>query len=109
MRRKVSKNGLGFIDDKGYVKVGLRTGQIGVHRAVYFSFHPEEYSNESLYTIDHINGIKTDNSLENLRALSRLENIRYSDENQTEIKGIVAQLLTKYGYEELKIKLESLL
>ena len=109
VRRKVSKNGLGFIDDKGYVKVGLRTGQIGVHRAVYFSFHPEEYSNESLYTIDHINGIKTDNSLENLRALSRLENIRYSDENQTEIKGIVAQLLTKYGYEELKIKLESLL
>ena len=62
-----------------------------------------------MYTIDHINGIKSDNSIDNLRALSRLENIRYSDENQTEIKGIVAQLLAKYGYEELKSKLESLL
>ena len=76
---------------------------------MYFSFHPEEYPNESIYTIDHINGIKSDNSIDNLRALSRLENIRYSDENQTEIKGIVAQLLAKYGYEELKLKLESLL
>ena len=109
IRRKVSKNGLGYINKDGYVKVALRAGQIGVHRAVYFSFHPEEYPNESMYTIDHINGIKSDNSIDNLRALSRLENIRYSDENQTEIKGIVAQLLAKYGYEELKLKLESLL
>lgn len=109
IRRKVSKNNLGYVDDKGYIKVALRAGQIGVHRAVYFSFHPEEYPNESMYTIDHINGIKSDNSINNLRALSRLENIRYSDENQTEIKGIVAQLLAKYGYEELKSKLESLL
>lgn len=109
IRRKVSKNGLGYINKDGYVKVALRAGQIGVHRAVYFSFHPEEYPNESMYTIDHINGIKSDNSIDNLRALSRLENIRYSDENQTEIKGMVAQLLAKYGYEELKSKLESLL
>lgn len=109
VRRKVSKNGLGFMDDKGYVRVALRTGQIGVHRAVYFSFHPDEYPNEALYTIDHINGIKTDNSIDNLRALSRLENVRYSVQNQTEIKGIVAQLLAKYGYEELKSKLNSLL
>ena len=80
-----------------------------MHRAVYFSFHPEEYPNEALYTIDHINGIKSDNSIDNLRALSRLENIKHSDQNQTEIKGLVAQLLAKYGYDGLKSKLESLL
>ena len=45
----------------------------------------------------------------NLRALSRLENIKESDRNQTEIKGIVAQLLNKYGYEELKLKLKEML
>jgi hypothetical protein len=80
-----------------------------VHRAVYFSFHPEDFTNEEVITIDHINGIKTDNSLSNLRPLSRLENIHCSDENQTEIKGLIAQLLSKYGYEELTEKLRQLL
>lgn len=109
IRRKVSKNNLGYVDEKGYAKVALRAGQIGVHRAVYFSFHPEDFENEEVITIDHINGIKSDNSLSNLRPLSRLENIRSSDENQTEIKGIIAKLLSKYGYEELISKLQRLL
>lgn len=109
IRRKVSKNNLGYVDEKGYVKVALRAGQIGVHRAVYFSFHPEDFENEEVITIDHINGIKSDNFLNNLRPLSRLENIRSSDENQTEIKGIIAKLLSKYGYEELISKLQQLL
>ena len=109
IRRKVSKNNLGYVDEKGYIKVALRAGQIGVHRAVYFSFHPEDFENEEVITIDHINGIKSNNSLSNLRPLSRLENIRSSDENQTEIKGITAKLLSKYGYEELISKLQQLL
>lgn len=109
IRRKVSKNNLGYVDEKGYIKVALRAGQIGVHRAVYFSFHPEDFENEEVITIDHINGIKSNNSLSNLRPLSRLENIRSSDENQTEIKGIIAKLLSKYGYEELISKLQQLL
>ena len=109
IRRKVSKNNLGYTSENGYIKVALRAGQIGVHRAVYFSFHPEDFANEEVITIDHINGIKSDNSLNNLRPLSRLENIRCSDENQTEIKGLVAQLLNKYGYEELVKKLHQLL
>ena len=109
IRRKVSRNNLGYVDEKGYTKVALHTGQIGVHRAVYFSFHPEDFENEEVITIDHINGIKSDNSLSNLRPLSRLENIRSSDENQTEIKGIIAKLLSKYGYEELISKLQQLL
>ena len=109
IRRKVSKNNLGYVDEKGYIKVALRAGQIGVHRAVYFSFHPEDFENEEVITIDHINGIKSNNSLSNLRPLSRLENIHSSDENQTEIKGIIAKLLSKYGYEELISKLQQLL
>lgn len=109
IRRKVSKNNLGYVDEKGYIKIALRAGQIGVHRAVYFSFHPEDFENEEVITIDHINGIKSNNSLSNLRPLSRLENIRSSDENQTEIKGIIAKLLSKYGYEELISKLQQLL
>lgn len=109
IRRKVSKNNLGYVDEKGYTKVALRVGQIGVHRAVYFSFHPEDFENEEIITIDHINGIKSDNSLRNLQPLSRLENIRSSDENQTEIKGVIAKLLSKYGYEELISKLQQLL
>ena len=109
IRRKVNKKELGYKGEKGYIRDALPVGQMGVHRAVYFSFHPELFPNESLYTIDHINGIKTDNSINNLRALSRLENIKESVQNQKEIKGIIAQLLTKYGYEELKLKLKELL
>ena len=69
IRRKVSKNNLGYVDEKGYTKVALRAGQIGVHRAVYFSFHPEDFENEDVITIDHINGINNDNRLSNLRFL----------------------------------------
>ncbi len=111
-RVKNKSNGrlIGSSNGKGYISMMLPNGfNLTLHRAVYFSFHPELFDKEHLFTIDHINGKRTDNRLENLRPLSNAENNKVKDENQTEIKTIIARLIEKYGYEETKEKLISLL
>lgn len=110
VRQKESKKLMGSKLPNGYITVGF--GQIlnlRVHRVVYFSFHPELLPNEKLYVIDHINGKRDDNRLENLRAISNLENIQKGKENQKDCQTILAQLLLKYGYDKTQEKLIELL
>lgn len=96
--------------EDGYVRVWTNYHpSLPVHRGVYFSFNPEHFEEEQLYSIDHINGKRTDNRLENLRLLSHRDNMKMRDENQGKVKTIIAQLIAKYGYEETQAKLESLL
>lgn len=112
-RVKNKKNGrlVGFENKyDGYHRVWTNNKvNLPIHRGVYFSFHPELFDKEHLFTIDHINGKRDDNRLENLRLLSSAENTQIRDQNQTEIKTIIARLIEKYGYEETKNQLESLL
>lgn len=71
------------------------------------TFNPiDNYEN---YVVDHINGIRTDNRLCNLRWVYQAENAQFSDKNNTEIREIVAKLVQKYGYDEIKNKLNALL
>lgn len=44
------------------------------HRAVYEAFHP----NEELKVIDHIDGVKTNNRINNLRNIPQRENVKHS-------------------------------
>ena len=64
-----------LLDKDGYYKVGLNKNGIQktykVHQIVYYSFNGK--NNDDL-VIDHINSIKTDNRLENLRKLTNREN-----------------------------------
>lgn len=110
VRNIKNKRLLGFKDDKGYLKIMLKNQRtIGIHRLVFFSFHPEKFLQENLFTIDHIDGKRDNNNLINLRLLSNLENNLQKDQNQTKIKTLIAQLIEKYGYEETIIKIKQLL
>lgn len=95
-------------EHKGYVRVRVADlGQLAVHRMVMQTFQPIEKA--ELFSVDHINGIRNDNRLENLRWVFQSENMIFCDKNNTEIKEIIAKLVQKYGYDTTKDKLLSLL
>lgn len=110
VKNKNSGSLIGHKTYQGYIVMWTKDKPtLPVHRAVYFSFNPELFDKKDLLTVDHINGIRDDNKLTNLRLLSRAENTEEMRNNQKEVQSIVGQLILKYGYEETKSKLESLL
>ena len=69
--------------EKGYHRVGVRGEDrkkvmMSVHRAVALAFLPNPYS---YATVNHINGIKNDNRVENLEWCSVKENIAHAYRN----------------------------
>lgn len=95
-------------NSRGYIRTRIEGfGQIPNHRLVMLTFNPIE--NPENFVVDHINGIKSDNRVENLRWVWQSENIQFSDKNNTEIKEIIAKLIIKYGYFETKQLLFELL
>ena len=71
------------------------------------TFNPIE--NAEMFAVDHINGKRQDNRLINLRWVLQSENMQFCDENNTEIKEIIAKLVQKYGYADAKSKISALL
>ena len=92
---------------QGYRKIDLGGKVIMVHRGVMETFQPIE--NPGYYVVDHINGIRSDNNVENLRWVLQCANAQFADENNTEMKEILAKIVQKYGYQETKVKLLTLL
>ena len=91
----------------GYYSIAIDNDtRLKVHRGVMMSFNPIEHPEN--FVVDHINGKRGDNNLNNLRWVYQTENASFGDKNNTEIKEIIANLIQKYGYMETKSKLLTL-
>lgn len=92
--------------NQGYCEIVLTTDNITkkkhhvrIHRAVMIAFCPiKDYDD---FQVDHINGIRTDNRLENLRWTNNLTNNGYKNINREQINTKINELIQKYGYEDL--------
>lgn len=103
VRTKEDKKIVGSISTGGYVIVTDQTQTptqyYRVHRMVMETFNP--IPNSENFIVDHINGIKTDNRLENLRWLTQRQNTQFRDENYAKLNQNYQKLIEKYGYEGL--------
>ena len=88
----------GSILPSGYHQFSISGKNISGHRLVLFSFYPIENANEM--TVDHINGIKTDNRLENLRWVSAEDNVYFMIINRGELNKALTKIVQKYGYDK---------
>lgn len=82
----------------GYMRVSIGHATRGVHRLLMETFNFIENSDK--YVVDHINGIRDDNRLENLRWVFQEKNMQLKDENQTLIGIEIQRIIQKYGYEK---------
>lgn len=116
IRRKSTKKLLGSVNPNDeYIRVCMinpqtqKTENKSLNRLIYFSFNTDLISQEANIQIDHINGIRTDNRLINLRAVTSIDNTKYRAENQTKIKTLITEMIIKFGYEETEKKIIKLL
>lgn len=73
----------GTINDTGYLRVDLFGKHFRVHRLIYLMFHGNLPK-----ILDHINGNKLDNRIENLRPATTYQNVWNSTKRRTNTSGI---------------------
>lgn len=101
--RKPTYDGLGYL----YVSLNYQGKNkfFKVHRLVAQAFLPEF---EDHKYIDHRNGIRDDNRLENLRVVTQGENMALRDKNNKPLYNELRRLVLTYGYDGTLEKLKAL-
>ena len=89
----------GSIKKNGYVQVSVDNQNYRLHRLVLQTWCPNEDYEE--LTVDHINGNRSDNRLENLRWATQEENTAYMLTHRSELNKELTRLLSKYSYEQV--------
>lgn len=88
----------GTIVNGGYCRVTIKRKPIMLNRLVLQSFYPIENFTEM--TVDHINGIKDDNSLKNLRWTSNEENVMYMMQHRADLNKELTRIIQIFGYDK---------
>ena len=92
---------------KGYLIVGTAiNNHTSVHRMIAEAFLGEIPNG---YQVDHINRIKTDNRIENLRWLTQRQNCQERDENFAKLNQNYQKMIDKFGYDGLNAIFEAIL
>lgn len=80
----------GYVDRGGYIRLAFKCYGVRAfsgHRAAWLLY----YGEEPCADVDHINGVRHDNRIQNLRAATRKQNVRHSgmsSKNTTGYKGV---------------------
>ena len=89
--RYADKEAFTFLSGKGYKKGKIDGSTYFAHRIVY-ALHYAEWPTDQ---IDHINGVKTDNRISNLRVVTNQENHRNSPMRRDNSSGVTGVYLHK--------------
>lgn len=91
LTRTDRKNSNGSIDKDGYLIIKIKGKQYKAHRIVYALFNNKLPIKE----IDHINRVRTDNRIENLREVDRKENVINTTKKINKDTGVFGVYLDK--------------
>lgn len=86
----------------GYLEISFNNNNLQAHKLawyIYYGEYPDFY-------IDHINGVKTDNRIVNLRKSSALENMRNRKMNKNNTSGVNGVEVTSSGKYRVRIKVK---
>ena len=99
------------IKNSGYLRTTIRRDDdkcfsVTIHRLVALAFYGEYETKKK--QVDHINRVKTDNRLENLRLVTPKENIKNKGLNEEIIEKIINMYKEGKNYKEIGEELKTL-